>query len=142
MLQVTKSHFCGIYPIFFRCCSMGETQVLMTVSNFSGFFLGIISWKGVSWGDVCPMGGTGFDGFFKKITGWRGHPLCPFNMWNPAVLPKETENWNYWILVRKHQLNKSKRKVKVSSGFLVISKQQISMFLSTQLSEFFTISEE
>ena len=30
----------------------------------------------------------------------------------------------------------------ISSGFLVISKQQILMFPSTQLSEFFTISEE
>ena len=27
---------------------MIETQVLMTVSNFSGFFLGIISWKRAS----------------------------------------------------------------------------------------------
>ena len=54
---------------------MSETQVLMTVSNFSEFFLGIISWKGVllcseNWFSVgegfafkwgVPHGGISFD---------------------------------------------------------------------------------
>ena len=43
MLQVRKSHFCGISAIFFQCWFMNETQVLMTVSKF--FWGGIISWK-------------------------------------------------------------------------------------------------
>ena len=48
MLQVRKSCSCGISAIFFQCCFMIEIQILMTVSNFSWFFLGIISWKGAS----------------------------------------------------------------------------------------------
>ena len=65
---------------------MTETQVLMTVSDFSGFFLGMISWKGASlfngggsfsdgegfifmlggkgW---CPTGGISFGRGFQKI---------------------------------------------------------------------------
>ena len=38
MLQVIKSDSCRILAIFFQCCFMIETQVLMTVSNFSGIF--------------------------------------------------------------------------------------------------------
>ena len=39
---------------------MSEKQILMTVSDFSGFFLGIISWKGGSLlnGGVCFSGGV------------------------------------------------------------------------------------
>ena len=48
MPQVRKSCSCGISAIFFQCFFMVETQVLMTVSDFSGFFLGIIYWKGDS----------------------------------------------------------------------------------------------
>ena len=38
MLQVRKSHSCKISAIFFQCCFMIETQVLMAVSDFFGFF--------------------------------------------------------------------------------------------------------
>ena len=38
MLQERKPHFCGIFATFFQCYFMSETQVLMTVSNFGGFF--------------------------------------------------------------------------------------------------------
>ena len=38
MLRVIKSDSCGIPTIFFQCCFMIETQVLTTVSNFSGIF--------------------------------------------------------------------------------------------------------
>ena len=38
MLQVRKSHSCGISAIFFQCCFMIETQVLITVSDFFCFF--------------------------------------------------------------------------------------------------------
>ena len=64
MLQMIKSDSCGISAIFFQCCFMIETQVLMTVSNFFGFFLGIISRKGASLfkgGSVCfSDGGSSF----------------------------------------------------------------------------------
>ena len=40
MLQVRKSRSCGFSVFFFQCCFMIETQVLMTVSSFSGFFCG------------------------------------------------------------------------------------------------------
>ena len=46
MLLVEKSRFCGISAIFFQYRFMSETQVLMTISDFFVFFLGIISWKG------------------------------------------------------------------------------------------------
>ena len=46
MPQERKSRFCGISTIFFQYCFMSETQVLMTISNFSELFLQIISWKG------------------------------------------------------------------------------------------------
>ena len=39
MLQERKSRFCGISTTFFQCCFISETQVLMTVSNFSELFL-------------------------------------------------------------------------------------------------------
>ena len=38
MLQLRKSRFYGISAISFQCCLMDEIQVLMTVSDFSGFF--------------------------------------------------------------------------------------------------------
>ena len=34
MLQVRKSRFSGISAIFFQCCFMSRTEVLITVSNF------------------------------------------------------------------------------------------------------------
>ena len=56
---------------------MGETQVLMTVSDFSGFFLGIISWKGVSWGMCAPWGVLVLMGFLKKSQDEGGTPYAP-----------------------------------------------------------------
>ena len=38
MQQVRKSCFCQISAIFFQCCFMCETQVLMPYSNFSDLF--------------------------------------------------------------------------------------------------------
>ena len=35
---MTKSRFCGISAIFFQCCFMSETQILMAVSDFFAFF--------------------------------------------------------------------------------------------------------
>ena len=63
MPQVRKSCSCGISAIFFQCFFMVETQVLMTVSDFSGFFLGIIYWNGDSLfngGVVSQMGWASF----------------------------------------------------------------------------------
>ena len=63
MPQVRKLCPYGISAILFQCF-MIETQVLMTESDFSGFFLGIISWKGASLfggvGVVFQMGGLHF----------------------------------------------------------------------------------
>ena len=92
MLQVRKSHFCGISAI---CYFMIETQVLMTVSRFFCFFLGIISWNGAllfngggftfKWGR-CPMGRVNFDGgFSKKTMGWGGCPPCLPSLWKTLV---------------------------------------------------------
>ena len=66
---------------------MSETQLLMTVSGFLGFFLRIISWKGAllfnrggfifKWGRRCPMeGGINFDGvfFLKNHEMWGSPP--------------------------------------------------------------------
>ena len=38
MLQERKPLFCGIFATFFQCYFMSETQVLMNVSDFLGFF--------------------------------------------------------------------------------------------------------
>ena len=46
MPQVRKSCSCVMSAI--QCCFMIEAQVLMTVSDFSRFYLGIISRKGAS----------------------------------------------------------------------------------------------
>ena len=43
MLQIKS---CSCSAIIFQFRFISETQVLMTVSNFSGFFLEIVSWKG------------------------------------------------------------------------------------------------
>ena len=90
MLQVRKLCFCGIYAIFFHCCFMNETQVLMAVSRFFCSFFSrnnsleegftfhcwgpsFLSEEGV-WGEGHPMGGIGFSG------GVPGHSECLF-MW-------------------------------------------------------------
>ena len=75
MLQLRKSYFCGICTLFFQCCFMHETQVLMTVSD-SSFFLAIIPWGGITF--QCeglvkreyPMG-------IQKIIGMGGGGACP-----------------------------------------------------------------
>ena len=85
MLQVIKSDSCRISTIFFQCCFMIETQVLMTVSGFSGIFFRthFLEWGftflyegfflrwgasflsgGVPWGTLILIGGGG--GFQKK----------------------------------------------------------------------------
>ena len=43
MLQVRKLRFCGISATFIQCSFMSEIEVLMPVSGFLDFFLGIIS---------------------------------------------------------------------------------------------------
>ena len=86
--------------LFFQCCFMIETQVLMTDS----FFLGIISWKGASlfngrfvfqlggfifkWGH--PIEGISFDGGRgcrknHRMGGFGGGSPCPPTMGNPEV---------------------------------------------------------
>ena len=57
MLRLRKSHFCGISVIFFQCCFMCETQILMTFSNFGGFFF-LESFPGR--GFYCSMEGGSF----------------------------------------------------------------------------------
>ena len=86
MLQVRKSNFCVIPAIFFQCCSRSEAQVLLAILDFSGFPLGIISWKRTSLfngrglffkqeggsflGGRVPHGDISFDGGgVNKITG-------------------------------------------------------------------------
>ena len=83
---------------------MIETQILMTVLDFSVFFLGVISWKGASLfsggGGVvfqlggasflsggCPMGGISFDGVFsKKIVGWGWGPPDAPPLWETLAI--------------------------------------------------------
>ena len=98
ILNVPSFHFYEISAIFFQCCFIIERQVLMTVSNFSGVFLGIISWKGallfnggslLSWGGGfifkwrgCPMGGSAFTGGGVQKKSWDGgHPQCTSPLW-------------------------------------------------------------
>ena len=94
MHQVKKSHSCGISAIFFQCCFITEIQLLMTVSNFGGFFSRnhflegsfTFQWEGCfsDGGPSFLSGGKGgghhwghhfwWEGFSKKIAGWEGHP--------------------------------------------------------------------
>ena len=100
MPQVRKSCSCGMSAI--QCCFMIEAQVLTTVSDFSRFYLGIISRKGASffnrvWGGVFfrlralflsggpPHGGHWFwwGGGWKKLYSDGGgvphmSPPCPW----------------------------------------------------------------
>ena len=77
MLQVRKSHYCGISAIFFQCYFMIETQVLMTLSDFFFFlssrnqFMGYQFWWGGG-GDIS-----------ERIVGWRG---APPTMGNPGII--------------------------------------------------------
>ena len=80
-----RSRFCGIFVIFSQCCFMSETQVLMTISDFLGFFLGVIFWKsylffngGASFlSEGHHMGRISFDGGgSKKIIGRRAPRQC------------------------------------------------------------------
>ena len=90
MLQVRKSRYCGISAILFQCCVIIETQVLIGVSDFWGFFfyesfpgrgllfsmegfvfqlgasflswVGDVTWRGINF----DVGGGGSE----KIIGW------------------------------------------------------------------------
>ena len=83
MLQVRKSHFCGISAIFLQCCFISETQVIMTVSNFFLFFFSMINflegcftfqWGASFFSGGCPMegGGINFDGGILKKKSFDG----------------------------------------------------------------------
>ena len=101
MLQVRKSHSCGVSWIFFQCCFMIEAQVLMTVSDFLKFFPRnhfLEEGFAVQWGGVVfQMGGFIFKWVaphwghwfwwevFKKIVGWGIAPHAPLSMGNPEA---------------------------------------------------------
>ena len=89
MLQVIKSDSCRILAIFFQCCFTIETQVLMTVSNFSGIFSRNHFLEGgftFQWGGG---GGTHFDwGFKRKLQDGGGTPHAP-------PLPHYGKPWAY-----------------------------------------------
>ena len=117
MPQVRKSCSCGMSAI--QCCFMIEAQVLMTVSDFSRFYLGIISRKGASIfnrvGGVFfrlgalflsggpPHGGHRFwwgGGVLKKIVFWCGWgaphvpPCPPPTMGNPDPCDEYHKTWS------------------------------------------------
>ena len=99
LLQVIKSHSCGISAVFFQYCFMIETQVSITVSDFSKYFsrnhilevdftfqwgrlflrLGAFIFKcgGAPCRALVLMGEVS-----KNILGWRGHSLPP---WSPTM---------------------------------------------------------
>ena len=104
MLQVRKSHSCGISAIIFQCCFMIETQVLMTVSDFFKFFFqesfhgrelhfsiggggGVFfRWRGsfLSWGHQFWWGGGGFEKVKQlPVTGIQPPPTL---LNNPSAL--------------------------------------------------------
>ena len=102
MLQVIKSDSCGISAVFFQCCFMIETQVLMAVSDFSGIFsrkhflevgftfqwqVYFLRWGAsfLSWG--CPWGASVLMGEFSKKNCRGGHPPCP-PLWETLPLNK------------------------------------------------------
>ena len=63
MLQEIKPDSCGISAIFFQCCLMIETQVLMTVSDFLKIFSRNHFLEGgftFQWEFVSQMGGASF----------------------------------------------------------------------------------
>ena len=85
MVRERKPRFCEIYAIFFQCYFMSEIQVLMTVSDFFGFFSRnyfleggfTFQWGGISfsveWGFIFKRRGAGLGelalvggGIFKK----------------------------------------------------------------------------
>ena len=103
MLQVRKSHFCGISAIFLQCCFISETQVIMTVSNFFWGFFSMINflegcftfqWGASFFSGGCLMegGGINFDGGIlkKKIMWWRGGtlPCSPPPLWETLHIHK------------------------------------------------------
>ena len=97
LLQVIKSHSCGISIIFYQCCFMTEAQVSITVSDFSKYFsrnhilevdftfqwgrlflrLGAFIFKcgGAPCGALVLMGEVS-----KNILGWRGRSLPPWSL--------------------------------------------------------------
>ena len=102
MPEVRKSCSCEMSTI--QCCFMIEAEVLMIVSDFSGFFLGTISGKGASFFNTeggfrlgasflsggLPHGGHRFwwGGFEKKCSWWgwgAPHvPPCPL-LWETLI---------------------------------------------------------
>ena len=87
MLQLRKC-FCGISTIFFQCCFMSETQVLMIFSDFffcffsrSHFLEGgfIFQWGASFLGASALMGGVQ-----KKSSDGVSSPCPPPTMGNPT----------------------------------------------------------
>ena len=81
MPQVRKSCSCVMSAI--QCCFMIEGQVLMTVSDFSRFYLGIISRKGASFFNRVGGGVFQIRGFIFKwwATPWGASVLMGGGCW-------------------------------------------------------------
>ena len=94
---------------------MSETQVLMAVSDFSGFFLGTISWKG-----ALLLNGGGKDGGegSKKIIGRGGAlPPCP-PLWGPLLVLQLLFDFSYYKAQTK-ALPSLQRRQTIPRGFKV-----------------------
>ena len=120
MLQVIKLDSCGIPAIFFQCCFMIETKVLMRVSDFLeifsrnhflewGFTLqwgSCFSYRGASflsggapWGASILMGG-----FQKTVGGGVPPPHTPPHYGKPcqektSLLFWSSTKWNYVYII-------------------------------------------
>ena len=105
--------FVEFLPSFFQCCFMNETQVLMTVSSFVWFFLGIISWKGALLFNDGVCGEWGYYWFwlrrFSKKS-WHEGTLPPPTISSPIMgNPECSALWlmnpsyvrnTHWVLAR------------------------------------------
>ena len=114
MLQVIKSDSCGISAVFFHCCFMIKTQVLMAVSDFSGIFsrkhflevgftfqwqVYFLRWGAsfLSWG--CPWGASVLMGEFSKknCRGGGGTHHAPHCGKRCPLIQVAQGDSNYWL---------------------------------------------
>ena len=101
-----KSRSSGISSIFLQCCFLMETQVLMTVSDFSSFSLGIISWKGASlfswrggghvkWGEGAAPTILKEGGFFEKNHKMGGTPGHYSRQYSISIIFANVRNFGF-----------------------------------------------
>ena len=135
MLQERKSRSCGISAIFFQCCFMIETQILMTVSDFSGFFSRNHFLEGgltFQWG-VC-LSVRGRTSFLSGRGGWALHGGIGFDgAPSPCPPPHYGKPWRRQQVWGQVMVQRAQKKALRNINFKEESRPNEPLFTETKI---------